>query len=56
MNIPHIPTAAEAPGSMTRQQVTAALAALGTRDEEPLSHWADQRFSEDVADVLGSAQ
>lgn len=56
-----IPTAAAAPASMTRAQVTTALAQLSTADDEPLilSHWADQCFSEPAnqrASADGGAQ
>ena len=46
MTIPRIPSAADAPGHMTREQVTTALAT--TTDDEPLQHWADRCFTEPV--------
>ena len=43
----HIPTAAPAPVSMTRKQVTAALQATD-RDNDRIDCWADRCFSEAV--------
>lgn len=55
--LPRIPTAAPAPASMTRAQVTDALAQLPTADDEPLilSHWADRCFSEPANQQRASA-
>ena len=56
MTVPHIPSAADAPGHMTREQVTAALASA---DDEPLDHYAHRCFAEPVrlqGDAAGRAQ